>query len=349
MYQPRRISDAPSATTDFDGDAAAAFRVGPRRAAKSRIANLRGGVVPTALSVALLATAGVAAVNLRPAEGDTAAAVPAPVRAEDSVSRDVSRALVETAATEQAPAEETVVGAGALVAGTWSSQFGAAAGDRFAQSDVAVRAQASPDSAEVGSLKEGDKVSITDRVTDGFRQVVVNGKVGYVAESKLGAKAPVKEAPKAAAPAKAAAAAPARRAAAAAAPAAPAASAEKFEGSTSYSGKTVLGLKPKAMVVYNAVTERWSFSSIGGYRASNNRSNHGSGGAIDFMLTPGKDSAKGWAVANYVAANASAFGIDHIIFEQKIWTPYRPYWRPMENRGSVTANHYDHVHVSVKL
>ena len=101
------------------------------------------------------------------------------------------------------------------------------------------------------------------------------------------------------------------------------------------------------MVVYNAVTARWSFKAIGGYRATNNRSNHGSGGAIDFMTY--SDSAKGWAVARYLAANAGAFDVDHIIFEQKIWTPYKPYWRPMADRGSITANHYDHVHVSVKL
>ena len=52
-------------------------------------------------------------------------------------------------------------------------------------------------------------------------------------------------------------------------------------------------------------------------------------------------------IARYAAANAGRFKIDHIIFEQKIWTPYRPYWRPMEDRGSITQNHYDHVHISI--
>ena len=108
----------------------------------------------------------------------------------------------------------------------------------------------------------------------------------------------------------------------------------------------MLGLKPRAMVVYNAVTAKWSFTSIGGYRASS-LSNHQLGGAIDFMTY--SDSAKGWEVANYITANADAFKVDHVIFEQKIWTPYKPYWRAMENRGSATANHMDHVHVSVKL
>lgn len=150
---------------------------------------------------------------------------------------------------------------------------------------------------------------------NGYRQVDLDGKVGYVLASELGKDKPASDV---------------------------------YTGSTTYSGDTVLGLKPKAMVVYNAVTARWSFNSIGGYRASS-LSNHQYGGAIDFMLTPGTDSAKGWEVAKYVAANASAFGIDHIIFEQKIWTPSNPTWRSMADRGGTTANHYDHVHVSVKL
>lgn len=117
----------------------------------------------------------------------------------------------------------------------------------------------------------------------------------------------------------------------------------------SYSGRRVLGLQPSAMVVYNAVMSRWGgrINTVGGYR-STSRSVHQYGLAIDFMLTPRSESAMGWSIARYVAANAGTFKVDHIIFEQKIWTPYRPVWRPMEDRGSITQNHYDHVHVAVK-
>ena len=348
MYQARRIAET---APELDG--AAAFVIAPRRAARSRSDALRTRVAPTAVSVALLATSGAFALNLRAADDTTPATVAAPVRDVDTLSRDAARELVSTdvAPADEAPAEfvADVSGEGdaTFVGGQWAAAFGAAAGTKFIQTDTVVRAQASGEAAELGKVKAGDQVSVMDKVEGNFRQVAFDGKVGYVLEARLGDAAPVKEEPK---PVKKAAKAT-TTAAKATAKAAPAAKqsegAAKYDGPSSYSGKTVLGLKPKAMVVYNAVTARWSFSSIGGYRSSNNRSNHGQGGAIDFMTY--KDSAKGWAVAHYLAANASAFQIDHIIFEQKIWTPYKPYWRPMANRGSITANHYDHVHVSVKL
>ncbi len=350
MYQPRRAADLSGATAPESDGYAAAFRTAPRRQLRTRSQLMRTRVAPAAVSVALLATSGAFALNLKASEQPTAA-VPAPER-DDAITRSADRAVEETPATE-APATEAAAteegetqGAEAFVAGSWSSAFGSAAGTKYAQSDLTVRAQASDDAESLGSIKEAGKVSITDKVVSGFRQIAFNGKVGYVSDAQLGAKAPVKETPK---PAESTAAkAPAKSAAKSSAPAAPAGgSSEKYSGSGEYSGPTVLGLKPRAMVVYNAVTAKWSFTSIGGYRASNNRSNHGLGGAIDFMTY--KDSAKGWEVAKYVAANADAFKVDHIIFEQKIWTPYRPYWRPMEDRGSITANHYDHVHVSVKL
>jgi len=85
---------------------------------------------------------------------------------------------------------------------------------------------------------------------------------------------------------------------------------------------------------------------VGGYRPSS-LSNHQKGLAIDFMLTQGAESALGWTIAKYAAAHASELNINHIIFEQRIWTPGNPTWRKMENRGSATANHMDHVHISM--
>lgn len=394
MYQPRRVSEAVSSSHD----GAAAFVVAPRRAARSRSDVLRTRVAPTAISVALLATSGAFALSLRATEGANSA-VPAPVREAETVSRDTARELVSTdeVADEESPAAEApaaeagtaetpaaeapaaeapaaeapadsvdvVVSEGdaAFVGGQWAAAFGTAAGSKFAQKDSVVRAQASGEAAQLGKLKAGDKISVTDKVEGSFRQVAFDGKVGWVQDSRLGDEAPKQEAPKQeASKTKATSTKASSGSGSGSTEAASGSSAKseakseskseagesaKYDGPRTYTGKTVLGLKPKAMVVYNAVTARWSFASIGGYRANNNRSNHGRGGAIDFMTY--KDSAKGWAVAKYLAANASEFQIDHIIFEQKIWTPYKPYWRPMANRGSITANHYDHVHVSVKL
>ena len=88
-------------------------------------------------------------------------------------------------------------------------------------------------------------------------------------------------------------------------------------------------------------------NSFGGWR-SGGLPFHKNGRALDIMLTPSKESALGWQIANYLVSHASYFHVDHIIFEQKIWTPSRPYWRHMADRGGTTANHYDHVHVAVR-
>jgi hypothetical protein len=86
-----------------------------------------------------------------------------------------------------------------------------------------------------------------------------------------------------------------------------------------------------------------ALSSYGGYDA---HGEHSSGRAIDFMVT---DPGLGQAVADWARANASALGVYDVIWAQHIWTPVRSSegWRSMEDRGSATANHYDHVHVSV--
>jgi hypothetical protein len=66
--------------------------------------------------------------------------------------------------------------------------------------------------------------------------------------------------------------------------------------------------------------------------------------AADFMVYA--DSAKGDAVAQFVIDNAERFGVDYVIWEQRIFMIGGSGWQAMEDRGSITANHYDHVHVS---
>lgn len=93
------------------------------------------------------------------------------------------------------------------------------------------------------------------------------------------------------------------------------------------------------------------FTTIYGYR-NGSGSDHGSGRAIDFMLPAPYlgNQQLGWAVANYARDNASRLGIDYVIFAQKIWSQQRSRegWRAMADRGSDNANHYNHVHISVR-
>jgi hypothetical protein len=69
-------------------------------------------------------------------------------------------------------------------------------------------------------------------------------------------------------------------------------------------------------------------------------SDHPSGKALDFMV----DRATGDALADCALRNMDALGISYVIWEQRINTGSG--WEPMEDRGGVTANHFDHVHVS---
>ncbi|MFD0689400.1 hypothetical protein [Actinomadura fibrosa] len=81
---------------------------------------------------------------------------------------------------------------------------------------------------------------------------------------------------------------------------------------------------------------------------------HGSGRACDFMESTGgkmpsaSAQAHGDQVAQYVISNASRLGIKYVIWKQRIYDMRGSGgWRAMEDRGSITANHFDHVHVSV--
>ena len=52
-------------------------------------------------------------------------------------------------------------------------------------------------------------------------------------------------------------------------------------------------------------------------------------------------------ICDFALPHIDTYGIDYVIFRQKIYNPeIATYWRQMEDRGSPTANHYDHVHLS---
>jgi len=69
-------------------------------------------------------------------------------------------------------------------------------------------------------------------------------------------------------------------------------------------------------------------------------SDHPSGLAVDFMVR-GNDGNR---LAECALRNRTALGIDYVIWKQRV--NYGGGWERMADRGGVTANHYDHVHVS---
>ena len=110
-------------------------------------------------------------------------------------------------------------------------------------------------------------------------------------------------------------------------------------------------LTKRAKKVALKVRSGWaSIKSIGGWRAGSRYSgDHPAGRAIDVMIPSWKKNKNlGYSIAKYFAKHAKKYKIHYVIFRQKIWTVQTPRWRKMANRGGATANHFDHVHISVK-
>ena len=110
------------------------------------------------------------------------------------------------------------------------------------------------------------------------------------------------------------------------------------------------GLQPQTAAFKEEVAKLYGITSFSGYRPGD-PGDHGKGLAIDFMVPV--SSALGDQVAEYAIHNMASRGISYVIWKQRFYAPfpskYGPAytWNPMPDRGSVTENHYDHVHVSM--
>lgn len=114
------------------------------------------------------------------------------------------------------------------------------------------------------------------------------------------------------------------------------------------------GVTPRMLKVKNTMDlEFGPFPTIGCVRSTGDPQDHATGHACDFMVTTGGVMASGSAkaqgdqVAEYAISHASSLGVKYVIWRQRIYDMRSPGWRMMENRGGNTANHYDHVHISV--
>lgn len=104
-----------------------------------------------------------------------------------------------------------------------------------------------------------------------------------------------------------------------------------------------LGLTYTADFAYRVICNNFpGVYSYGGYRAGDQ--DHGTGNAVDSMC----DSVTGDALAQFLIDNAGWLNVKYVIWEQRIAQAVNGFiWEPMEDRGGITANHYDHVHLSV--
>jgi uncharacterized protein YraI len=187
----------------------------------------------------------------------------------------------------------------------------------WATTDVNVRAAATSDSERIGSLAAITQVDVTGATENGWTQVVLDGRAGWVNSSYLSESQPQPE-PEAAG---------------------------VSDAPCDINPEIEADLTANARAVYRAVCATFgdTVSAFAGYRSGGG--DHSSGRAVDAMVT----GEPGWEIARYVQANAAAFGVAYVIYEQRIWMAGDPAsaWEWMEDRGSATANHYDHVHVSV--
>ncbi len=117
-------------------------------------------------------------------------------------------------------------------------------------------------------------------------------------------------------------------------------------------------MQPSAILAGRCAARLWpELPVIGGWRPSDPYPDHPSGRALDLMLPDGcslepSNAGIGDAIATFFMRNAATLNVQYIIWEQRIWNAEsegsKPLteWRMMGSRGSCTANHLDHVHVS---
>lgn len=115
--------------------------------------------------------------------------------------------------------------------------------------------------------------------------------------------------------------------------------------------------KPGTSALLSLLIKTWGGSSAGISRActTGGTSEHKEGRALDWRMNVKNateaaqvDKAVAWITANNGEV-ARRLGVMYIIWNQRLWATYAPDrgWRDEADRGSYTANHKDHVHISL--
>jgi hypothetical protein len=129
------------------------------------------------------------------------------------------------------------------------------------------------------------------------------------------------------------------------------------------SGKlTKIGLTRRAAAVRREVEAVFGDLPLGGFAAGGVRDGHMEGSAhydgraIDIFVRPisAQNKERGWAIAQYLVAQADRLDVQTVIFDDRIWRAgsrsddgWRDYDPPRSSGDRAILEHRDHVHVDV--
>jgi len=203
----------------------------------------------------------------------------------------------------------------------------AVVGHRFATTALKVRATASASATVRKVIPRGTRIGTTGATHKTWAQAVIDGKAAWVSKAYLstGRPKPLK--------------------ASSASTSSAAKTSHGFSTSPCATGSSVeSGLTTNAVRIHRAACA--SFPAVRRYGGIGPTGEHAAGRAVDIMVS---GDSLGDAISAWARSNAGALHISEVIWSQHIWTVQRSSegWRSMPDRGSATANHYDHVHVTV--
>ncbi len=182
---------------------------------------------------------------------------------------------------------------------------------RWSTTELNLWSAADDGARNLGTLDAAKKVLITGRTDNGRAEIVVDGEARWVTAEYLSEKKPETGPP-------------------------------GLGGSCTNGTSVPSGVSPNIVKVHEAVCA--AFPDITTYGTFRGDGEHSQGLAVDIMVS----GAEGYKVRDFVRAHYAELGVNYIIYSQHIWSVDRggEGWRSMSDRGSITANHYDHVHVT---
>ncbi len=268
--------------------------------------------MPAVAVLAIGAVAPVAAVTSQAGEGGT---VPSATAQLSMATRAPDRAYVRQV-SRSADRDDALVPHLAEVEGLAEEVAPTHLRARWLTGDLALWSGPARSTDRLARLDKGDKIRATGLVLHGWAQVEHRGRFVWLLADGLATHEP----------------------------APPTGVSAPVTGAPCPDGSAVeSGLTTNAIKVYRAVCA--AFPSVSSWGGRSGSGDHGAGLALDIMTS----GSTGDAIAAFVREHAGELGVSYVIWSQQIWTVERSSegWRPMADRGSTTANHYDHVHVSV--